>query len=100
MDTEGAEENIMSTSVEEMLAMGSKLLQLTTDSGDAGPVDMDKPSSRGEQSVYRSGRNPCPFSEAVPQKYSWTGRSQYAEKGGDGGSIAFKSVDSGAPSRG
>ena len=71
----------LSTTVEEMLAIGSRLLQLTTFTSDEGPVEAEKPPVTMEQTSLSKGWNTCAFSGVVPQNFSWTGRSQYAEKG-------------------
>ena len=45
----------------------------------AGTDDETHPYSASQQRTERW--NACPFPDPAPQKYSWTGRSQYAAKG-------------------
>ena len=60
----------LSTTVEEMLAIGSRLLQLTTSTSDEGPVEADKPPVTMEQTSLSKGWNPCAFSGVVSQNCS------------------------------
>ena len=81
--TEEREESstVMTTSVEEMLAMGSRLLQMSSDGCGGELMEVSESSQAKEQSGLRMERNAHHFNEPVPQKYSWTGRSKYAAPG-------------------